>query len=296
MALGTSSRPDVRRNDIVRKALRDCHAVKLGDHVDGNQLREGIDALNAILREEDQDRTGQKRFLHALKAWHVFLDLNRTTYTTAEGLPSDVQEIHSIHWRDSRGGELPVDYISPKQWEALNGRKDLGDPCRVLLKLAQDTADNELLLWPAARTIGPSDTPAQEVIGSDTLNYQCILPHTASSDNEPITGTDWKTFWQLGGSSGSAWVDGTAYSSAASLRLLYKRPLFNFDSIDDDPDVPDGWANYLRWRLAIDLSAAFEVADTDRTWFERRLAICESKLFPSATAKTSDYHNKSLYF
>lgn len=293
MALGTSYRSDQKRNDIIRRALRDCKVIKPGEAVDGNLMREGVDSLNAILREEDQDQTGQKRFLTALKTGHLILEVGRTIYTAAEGLADDIQELHSVIYRDSLGGETPLDFISPKQYEALTPKTDTGDPRCVWLKLAQDVADNSLYVWPITRTAGTTSV----VLGTDGADYQCILKHTSSTDRKPITGSDYSTYWQpLTTTAGSAWADETEYSNGALIRYLYKRPLFNFDSIDDDPDVPDGWANYLRWRLAIDMAASHDVKDSDREWFERRLAICLNALFPSNQAKTSDYHNRTLFF
>jgi hypothetical protein len=77
---------------------------------------------------------------------------------------------------------------------------------------------------------------------------------------------------------------------------MYQRFLFNCDTLDDDPDVPDGWANYLRWRLAEDLSLTFEVKQEERDWIARMITKSTNLLFPSNEAKTSDYHNKTCFF
>lgn len=55
------------------------------------------------------------------------------------------------------------------------------------------------------------DVNADEVIGTDTLNYTCIKGHTSNSDNKPITGPDWTDYWVQAGSSGVAWVNGIIY-------------------------------------------------------------------------------------
>lgn len=295
MALGTSFRPDAKRNDLIKRALLDVHAVKVGEAADGNILKIGIDALNSILREEDQDKTGGKRFLTALTTASLFLEVGRTIYTTAEGLAADIHEIQNVVWRDALGGERVMDIITPAQYERVH-KLDTGDPLKIFLRKTADPANHELLVWPIPRTIGTGDAAADEVLGTDAENYQCILPHTSSSDRRPITGTDWKTYWQLGGSAGIAWVTATAYTSASAIRYMYKRPLFNFDTLDDDPDVPDGWAAYLRWRLADDLSSVFKVDLEERNWFARKIENAKTMLFPSNEAKTTDYHNKACYF
>lgn len=51
------------------------------------------------------------------------------------------------------------------------------------------------------------------VIGTDGLDYSCILAHTAEPADKPITGANWATYWVATGSSGigSAWIFGTLY-------------------------------------------------------------------------------------
>jgi len=51
---------------------------------------------------------------------------------------------------------------------------------------------------------------SSEVVGTDGENYTCIRPHTAADANRPVTGGDYTTYWTIRGSSGVAWVAGTA--------------------------------------------------------------------------------------
>lgn len=53
---------------------------------------------------------------------------------------------------------------------------------------------------------------SDEVTGSDAKIYTCISPHTATTDNKPVTGGDWATYWEQKGSVGGAWAAGTYYS------------------------------------------------------------------------------------
>ncbi len=55
------------------------------------------------------------------------------------------------------------------------------------------------------------NTASSEVTGTDSTIYTCILKHTSSTDNKPVTGKDWTTYWRARGSTGGAWADGTAY-------------------------------------------------------------------------------------
>lgn len=292
MALGTTNLPTQKRNDIIRRAFRDVRAIKPGEPVDGNLMREGVDSLNAILREEDQNQTGQKRFIQALKWGHLILQAGRSIYTAAEGLASDIHELQQVFYRDQFGDEKEIDYITPKQYGLLNPKVETGDPSCVYLEEAHDPASHRLYVWPQPGTIGTTSV----VVGTDTLTYSCILKHTSSSNNRPITGSEYSHYWRQTGTGGSVWAASTSYTNGAVIRYLYKRPLFNFDSVDDDPDVPSGWANFLRWRLAIDLSSAYDVAVQDRQWLERRLEVSQAALFPANEGKTSDFHNRAEYF
>lgn len=58
---------------------------------------------------------------------------------------------------------------------------------------------------------GTYEDKPSEVIGTDSQNYRCISSHTAAASNRPITGGSWATYWEQGGSSGVAWVSGSAY-------------------------------------------------------------------------------------
>lgn len=56
-----------------------------------------------------------------------------------------------------------------------------------------------------------SSQGANVVIGSDSNPYTCILEHTSSPSNEPITGGSYLTYWVAGGSSTNNWVDARDY-------------------------------------------------------------------------------------
>jgi len=52
------------------------------------------------------------------------------------------------------------------------------------------------------------------VIGSDGKSYECILNHTSTADDAPVTGASWQTYWRLhdaSGMRGSAWTVDTTY-------------------------------------------------------------------------------------
>lgn len=57
------------------------------------------------------------------------------------------------------------------------------------------------------------------VTGSDGKIYTCILSHTSSTLNKPVTGANYTTFWQVRGDAGGTWTDATSYISAGDFNV-----------------------------------------------------------------------------
>ena len=53
-----------------------------------------------------------------------------------------------------------------------------------------------------------------EIIGTDGQNYVCIKDHIAATDNDPVTGANWQTYWVQSGSNGTAWVAAANYKAS----------------------------------------------------------------------------------
>ncbi len=73
---------------------------------------------------------------------------------------------------------------------------------------------NNILITNGIKMVFTDSVTNSEVIGQDGLNYTCIRSHVASTQNVPISGPDYLTYWVQSGSSGVAWVDGESYLSA----------------------------------------------------------------------------------
>jgi len=78
--------------------------------------------------------------------------------------------------------------------------------------------------------------PAMEVVGTDDLNYTCILNHTAADDNKPVTGAYYETYWSQVGSSGGIWAVDTAYTKADPLTIHFFRLPVEMAAKTDTPD------------------------------------------------------------
>lgn len=58
---------------------------------------------------------------------------------------------------------------------------------------------------------------AQSVVEIGGIYYKCISSHTsATATNRPGTGTNWTSFWEVGGLGGNTWVNGIDYISGAT--------------------------------------------------------------------------------
>jgi Tfp pilus tip-associated adhesin PilY1 len=51
------------------------------------------------------------------------------------------------------------------------------------------------------------------VLGTNGLNYTCIKDHIGATENRPITGASWTTYWAQQGTGGTTWAAGTGYSA-----------------------------------------------------------------------------------
>ena len=291
MAVGTTSDSVIKRNRVVELAIRACRGAKNGQPIDNNQMRDGVTLLNELLRAEDQNQTGNYKSLWALKENHLFLADGIFSYSSTEGLATDIQDIESVHYRDSTGEDIPLQVISKGQYEGLSKKNEEGDPQFVYLDDNLTLASRLLKVWP-----NPSSISTTSVVeGSDSLQYMCILKHTSVADTKPITGTNYQMYWRQAGSGGSAWVTATEYGNGEILRICYKRPLFDFDLADSDPDMPAGWGLYWRWRLAVEMSPTFKVPLEERQWMEGQVKKAQAMLFPNTRTKTQNIHNKASY-
>lgn len=292
MAVGTTTTHLFKRNKLVEQALRAVRAIKPGVSPDQNIMQDAIHTLNEILREEDQDFTGAKTALHGIATNVVLLEAGRILYGTAEGLASDVKDILDIQYRDTSGGDVPLKMVSEVQFAQLSPQNETGEPEKACLFEDRVLSTRSLKVWPVPSSIGTADV----VTGTDALNYTCILPHTSSSSNRPITGSQYNLFWKQTGSGGSAWVTATEYACQQSLIIRYQRPLYEFTDPESDPDVQYGWGNYLKWRLALQLAPVYKIPLEERAEFRIQRDEAWAKIFPNSRVKTNDYHNKALYY
>ncbi len=287
MATGTTADSDLTRNEIIDMAY-----LKLGIGNTSALTTRAIKELNLILREEDLVGTDEAKNLWAMSEASLILTADGFIYTSSDGLNSNILDLDTAYYRNTGGDDARMEIINQHQYESIVDKNDTGDPEKVHLEKNRVLSSRTMRIWPAKSSIGTTS----EVTGSDTLNYQCIMLHTSAADNKPITGANYKLYWQQTGSAGSAWVTATEYTNSDLIRYTYKRPLFDFDSSTDNPDFPQGWTRYLMYRLAHDLSPEFDIDMEARRWLKSEYREARNMLFPSTRPDSTDIFNKVMYF
>jgi hypothetical protein len=109
----------------------------------------------------------------------------------------------------------------------------------------------------------PIDIDPMEVVGTDALNYTCILSHTAADSNKPVTGVDYATYWSQTGSGGSVWASGTAYSKGIDDGFPYPN-IFTFRDIIivcGETDIFELSAGVLQWKLTVTAGSTWRALD-----------------------------------
>ena len=294
MTTGSTADFGMKRNELILSALRKITKLNENEQVSMLQLDAAIKALNLVIRQEDMRGTDQAKNLWALSEAALFLRASGHIYGVTQGLKNNIRDMVSVVYRDTSGSDCPVELVDARTWGRLNDKKDRGEPEKVYFKRDRLLASQQFMLDRAPTSIGTTSV----VVGTDNDPYLCILKHTSSSDNQPITGADWPLYWQKDmTASPSAWATATDYTNGVLLFYVYKRPLFDFDLPTDNPDVPAGWENYLIYRLAIDLAPEYSVPN-EKIQGQLRPALLEARdmLFPSARSGAEDFRNKAEFF
>ena|SRR3990167_1408790 len=293
MATGSTADFTLKRNEVLELAYQDIGILGPGRALSIPQLQDGIKRLNLIIREEDARGMRQNKNLWALDEKTIKLQVGGYVYDVEnDGLASGVVELVTAFYRDTTGDDIELKIIQAEQYEAITDKDDTGDPQKIYLKRNKDLECQLMYVWPAPSSIGDTS----EVIGSDGINYRCIMGHTAALINRPITGTSYRLYWEPGGTSGSTWVLATDYTNGELIRYVIKRPLYDFDNATDNPDMPQGWGRYLSKRLAYDLAGPYHIMLDERQLLKSEYLDARNEIFPNTQPDGQEFHNKHQYY
>jgi len=294
MATGTTSDHVLKRNELIMDALWHVRALPPDGRVSTDLLRRAIRILNNLIRQEDIKLTGDQRALWAFDSAGLFLRGDSHVYRVADGVRPDAQDVSRITARANGGDETDVTIIPQERWDGFPNKNEIGDPLWVYIKKGRLTKDNIWYVIPVPS--GTADAPSN-IIGQDNKSYECIQAHTSDDDTKPPGGQSARLYWQPARSdSATQWVTATAYVNGDMLYYTFKRPLFDFASPYDNPDMPQGWDNYFTYKLALSLSVGKDLDEKDMRTLRVLLRQAEDDIAPSRTSQSTDFHNKVVYF
>lgn len=290
MATGTTADFTLTRDQMIALAHKFIGVLEQGQVLDGEQLQDGIEILSLLVRETDGAGTWRWT-INA--AGHLTLAAKTSVYDSANGLPTTIAELLTVGFRDSTGVDSPnLKILKAEGYESIGNKNHVGTPNAVYLTEHTALASRVLYVWPTLASIATQSV----VTGTDALAYKCIAPHEGAAVNRPITGANWKMYWELGGSAPAAWASGTAYTAPQQLRMLYRRPIYDFDTAADTPDFPIQWPRMLVFKLAFDLGHIYGIPIEERNIMIASAKAAYDDIFPSVKVKSNTKHHKASYF
>ncbi len=278
------------RNELIDMAYEDIKVKAEGEILSSDLLITGIKKLNLIIRE--YDLAGKHLWAIAATPTTIPLVANTFLYTSTNGLPTTALALVTASYRDGSGMDLPLEILTTEQYEGQSNKTETGDPQWVYLTEDKTVASKTLYLGPTLSSVNTQSV----VTGTDAIVYRCIRSHTADSTNTPITGANYVLYWEAGGSSPTTWTTGTSYLAPQGLRLWFKRPLYDFDTATDNPDMPQGWSSWLLQELAIRLSPGHNVTMEKVQMMRSLRNESYERVLRSIQPTTTEIHNKVQYF
>lgn len=278
------------RDQLIQAAYETAKQVEEGNPVSPEQLARGETRLNLLVREVDQSGNWVWTIQEAK---HLTLQANVGVYDANSGLPTNISEIVSVVYRDKSGCDSPpLKILKAEGYEEIRNKMECGEPQAVYLTNDITLAQRRLYVWPHMSSV----TTQSKVLGSDNQVYKCVYPHTSTTTNKPISGANWRMVWEASSAGVTAWANSTAYTMAESVRMVIKRPIFDFDSASNTPDFPIQWPRLLMLRLAIDVGTIYGTPQSHLEMLQGMVKGSFTDIFPSTRPKSNDLHNKASYF
>lgn len=288
--LAATSDFTLTRDQLIRAAFEEAKVIAEGEALTPEQLNIGIVRLGLIVRELD----GAGNWVWTRQeAAHLSLKSGVGVYDVNAGLPMNISEIVSIVYRSSAGHDsAPLKILTADAYERIPDKLMHGEPCAVYLTNQFQLERRRLYIWPFPLIV----TAQSMVIGSDGNHYKCIYPHESSSVDRPVMGENWRMVWELSGGAVSNWASGSAYTVAESMRMVIKRPIFDFDAAGNTPDFPMQWSRMLMLRVALDVGSVYGASPSTLDAIAAKIKGAFTDIFPSTRPQTNNIHNKTQYF
>jgi|TARA_Y100000296_G_scaffold85382_1_gene121175 hypothetical protein len=237
MAISGSRDFILNRNQVCAEALEKVGAIALGDNPDDATITSAARKLNIMVSSWQNDNV----FL-----WTRSDDLQLLT----DGTANYTQDANIIEFENPisrvNDGDTNIRLITKQEYDGITNKKTEGRPNQMYVDF--QLAAPVLYLWPVP------DNTTSVVTGSDSNAYLNIVNHTSSTDDKPITGSNYATYWaSTNETSGGAWATATTYKSDV-LRFSKVLRLQDFDATANNPDFPvrfyQAMVDGLAWKLA----------------------------------------------
>ena len=281
---------NLTRDELISMAYEDIKVKAEGEPLSAELLSTGIKKLNLIIREHDA--SGKHLWAIASAPSTIPLVANTFIYAQANGLPSNVLRIVTASYRDSSQGDCPLEILTTEQYEMKRSKLETGDPSWVYLTEHETLESKVLYVGPTLSTVSTQSV----VTGTNAIVYRCIRSHTADAINRPVSGANYLLHWEAGGSAPGTWTTGTSYTAPQHLRLWFTRPLYDFDSSADNPDMPQAWSHWLQQELAIRLATGHNVSLEKVNMMRSLRNESYERVFRSTQPNTTKIHNLVEYF
>lgn len=278
------------RDQLILAAYETAGLAPEGEGLTPEQLNIGIVRLGMIVREVDQSGNWVWTIQQPV---HLALEAGVGVYDVQNGLPNYISEIVSAVYRSKDGRDsAPLTILKAEGYEAIQEKMETGTPRAVYLTGDINLSLRRLYVTPYLSAV----TAQSKVLGTDGNIYKCIYPHTASATTTPVTGANWRMVWEAGAGATTTWASGTVYSAAESIRLVVKRPIYDFDGASNTPDFPMQWPRLLMLRLAQDVGQVYRVPQVTQETIAAMIRGSFTDIFPSTRPKSNNIHHKALYF
>ena len=308
MATSGSVDYSTSRDTLIEDALLDAGIIEENEEASATTIAHAARKLNSIVKQW----MGTADFAPGLKVWSrsratVFLQKDqgsyslgptgdhatasyvRTTLTAAAAASANsltVSSITDISASDYIGIELDDGTL---HWDTVNGAPS-GSTVAITTGLASAAASGRYvyayttkisrpleILYASLRDSDLNDTP----LGEMSLNgYEAIGSKTAD-------GTPTAVLYEFGLTNGTLYTDVQPDDVTSQIRLVYLRPIEDFDASTDEPDYPQGWYRPLQAQLTIDLCIAYNrpVSAELKNQRDEALAMAQSQF-----AETTDIY------
>lgn len=267
------------RDQIIRRALRQCGAIEAGETPGAQEIQDAADALNAMVAAWQASglhlwaeaeatlflQPGQIQYsLGGSAADNATLSSAWTQATlTANAAAGDtsvqVSSISGMTAGDNFGVMLPSNAIF---WTTVSGAP-AGTTVNLAMPLPVAVNNGTFVFDYTARIVRPLriidarryyiqsqiDTP---MIRMARLDYR-------EMPNKTTQGTITQYFYDPQLVTGFVWIWPAPPDSRSAMKFTWMRPIDDFSTAADTPDFPQEWINALVWNLAEEIGPEYDI-------------------------------------